>query len=303
MVRRLRYPRMSAFACLVTMLLALGRDMCLHAALENWPEILLAATLLGVACCFVLMSCRVVVDELGIRVGFLLSVRCVAWDEFAALGALCCNSRRMYLFGLYRGHADFIHLLHRAPRCGEWGFVAPMNRKLHDAVKDYCPYTVDLTPMPKAARPKGMRRLWRQAALSALILLPTAAVALATSALMIAYCAQKGPTTMILLGAAAMAAAGAFLGWRAYNTLITCPAIGEAGIAVGGGVYMPWEEIRFGYIERMGRMSGLFFLSQTLETVSKLGAPPVMCLSMPDTSTLLIAYLTYCPHAPKEERA
>jgi len=303
MVRRLRYPRMSAFACLVTMLLALGRDMCLGAGLLHGADTLLAATVAGVCCCFLLLSCRVVVDELGIRVGFLLSVRHAAWDELAALGALCCNSRRMYLFGLYRGHADFIHMLRRAPRCGEWGFVVPMNRKLRDAVKDYCPYTVDLTPAPKTAYPKGMRRLWRQAALSAVILLPPAGIALTTCGLMIARCVQTGPTALLLTGAAAMLAAGAFLLWRAVNTLMTCPAISESGVAVGSSVYIPWEDVRFGYIDRLGRMSGLFFLSQTVETVSRLGAAPVMCLSMPDTSTLLIAYLTYCPHAPKEERA
>jgi len=45
MVRRLRYPRMSAFACLVTMLLALGRDMCLGAGLLHGADTLLARLL------------------------------------------------------------------------------------------------------------------------------------------------------------------------------------------------------------------------------------------------------------------
>ena len=36
-----------------------------------------------------------------------------------------------------------------------------------------------------------------------------------------------------------------------------------------------------------------------LEDVNRRGAPPVVCLSMPDASTVVLAYLTYCPTAPQ----
>ena len=36
-----------------------------------------------------------------------------------------------------------------------------------------------------------------------------------------------------------------------------------------------------------------------LTELTRMGAPPVICMSMPDMQTVLLAYLTYCPHAPK----
>lgn len=299
MARRLRYPRMCALSCALTMLCALGRDACIDAQLLGWAQMLLLCTLLGLGCCFLLLSCRVVVDETGIRVGFLLRTRHAAWDELAALGALCCNSRRLCLYGLYRGNADFIHLLRLAPRCGEWGFVVPLNRKLADAVRYYCPYPVDLSPADKQPRPEGLRALWHQAALYALFMVPSAAAALLTGAQMLYHGAHQGASWWLAAGALAMLGVAALLLYRALNTFLTCPAISEAGVSIGRSVFLPWEEIRFGYVQRMGYMSSLFFLSRPLEEVTRLSAPPVMCLSMPDTSTLLIAYLTYCPHAPK----
>ena len=298
MVRALRYPRMCAFVCALTLVGALARDAALSAGLTGWPQMLLLATGLGILCCFVLMSCRITVDEMGIGVGFLLGMRHAAWDELASLGALCCNSRRPYLYGTYKGRSDFINLLHMAPRCGRWGFVAPMNSKLREAVKHYCPYPVDFTPIAWAARPKGMRVLWQQAALYALVMIPAALVALITSGMMLAYAAMEAAPLMVP-AAALMLAAGILLLRRTVTTFLTCPAISETGVSIGRGVYMAWEDVRFAYVRREAQMSGLFFLSRQIEEVSRLGAPPVLCLSMPDTSTLLLAYLTYCPHAPK----
>lgn len=303
MVRALRYPRLCKAACVLTLLCALGRDACVGAGQLGWAAMLLFATVLGLAACFCLMSCRIVVDEMGVGVGFLLGMRHIAWDEFAALGALCCNSRRTYLYGMYRGSADFIHMLHRAPRCGDWGFVAPLNRRLAGAIHDYCPYPVELTPPPRCKKPEGMRPLWHQAALYALVMFPAAAVAEATCVWMLSYGAQEGASFALTLGAAAMCAAGVLLARRAVNTFLTCPFISEAGVSVGRGLYMPWEDVRFAYVQRMGRVSGLFFLSCPVSEASRLSAPPVVCLSVPDTSTLLLAYLTYCPHAPKDMQA
>ena len=299
MVRSLRYPRMSVMACAATLLFAVGRDLCVGAGQDGWAQMLLFATVLGLAGCFTLMSCRITVDEMGIGVGFLLNMRYAGWDELASLGALCCNSHRMYLFGMYRGHAEFVYMLHEAPRCGPWGFVAPLNEKLAGAVKEYCPYPVDLTPIPKAKRPKGLRPLWHQAALYALIMIPAAALAFITCGAMIYAGVQEGASFWLALGAMALFAAGVLLVKRTVTTFLTCPAIDESGVSIGRGVYMRWEDIRFAYVHRIGQVSGLFFLSRELGEVSRLSAPPVLCLSMPDTSTLLLAYLTYCPHAPK----
>ena len=47
------------------------------------------------------------------------------------------------------------------------------------------------------------------------------------------------------------------------------------------------------------QVSGMFLLSQPLETAGRHGEQAVYCLSLPDTSTLLLAYLTYCPYAEK----
>ena len=304
MVRSLRYPYMSAVACASTVLIALGRDACLGAGYESLAQMLLFATVLGLGCCFVLMSCRIAIDEMGIGVGRLLSMRYATWDEFAVLGQLCCNSYRPYLYGMYRGHAEFVYLLHQAPRCGKWGFVAPLNAKLREAIARYCPYPVDLTPMQKNRRPKGMRPLWHQAALYALILIPSALFAFATCRAMIVYGVEEEASFFITAGAALVFAAGILLLQRAVTTFLTRPAISEEGVSVGRGVYIPWEDVHFGYIHRighrLGQISGLFFLSRELDEVARHGARPVMCLSMPDTSTVLLAYLTYCPHAPKE---
>ena len=93
LVRSLRYPYLCVLACALTILFALGRDTCLGAGYEGLAQMLLFATILGLGCCFVLMSCRIVVDEMGIGVGRLLSVRYTTWDEFAVLGQVACNSR------------------------------------------------------------------------------------------------------------------------------------------------------------------------------------------------------------------
>jgi len=70
-------------------------------------------------------------------------------------------------------------------------------------------------------------------------------------------------------------------------------------VRAGFGVYMAWEDVHFGYVHRRAQVSGMFLLSQPLETVGKRGQKAVCCLSLPDTSTLLLAYLTYCPYAEK----
>ena len=79
----------------------------------------------------------------------------------------------------------------------------------------------------------------------------------------------------------------------------TCPWINEEGVRAGVGVYMPWEDVHFGYVHRRAQVSGMFLLSQPLETAGRHGEQAVYCLSLPDTSTLLLAYLTYCPYAEK----
>ena len=300
MVRSLRYPRMCALACMLTLGFALGRDACVNSGYAEWGQALLFATLLGLACCFTLMSSRITVDELGIGVGFLLGMRYSSWDELAALGLLTCNSRRPYLYGMYHGCVDFVNLLHCAPRCGPWGFVAPLNAKLASAVRTYCPYPVDLSAPPAAKRPGGLRRLWHQSALYALAMIPAALLAFVTCAAMVVRGVMNGVTLPGTLAAAAMLTAGVLLVKRVYTTFMTCPAISEAGVAIGRGVYMAWEDVRFAYVHRFGKISGLFFLSRELQEVSCLSAPPIVCLSMPDTSTLLLAYLMYCPHAPKD---
>lgn len=300
MVRSLRYPYLSALACALTVLLALGRDICLGAGNEGAAQLLFLMTVLGLGCCFVLLSCRITVDEMGIGVGRLLSMRYAGWDELAALGLLACNSRRPYLYGMYAGHAEFVRLLHLAPHCGAWGFVAPLNARLAGAIGRYCPYPVDLTPIPEVKRPEGMRPLWHQAALLAAVLLPAAVFAFATGAAMVVYCVREGASLWVAAGAALVLAAGVLLARRAVTAALTCPAISETGVCIGRGVYMPWEDVRFAYVHRTGQLSGLFLLSRELAEVSRHGAQPVLCLSMPDTSTLLLAYLTYCPHAPRE---
>ena len=297
-----RYPRMSALCCLVTLTCALGRDACVSAGLHGWAQVLLCATVLGLLLSVALMSCRFVVDDAGVGVGFLMHMRRTDWEDVSALGALCCNSRRMYLYGLYGRSPDFLHMLHLAPRCGGWGFVVPLSRKLARAVQTFCPFEVDLTPVPRRRRPRGMRMLWHQAALYALGMLPAAALALITGGLMLirgARLDRVDAAIVLTLGAFAMCAAGLFLLCRVAVAFSVCPAYSDKGVCIGRGMYLPWEDVRFGYVHRVAQASGLFFLSAELEDVNRRGAPPVVCLSMPDASTVVLAYLTYCPTAPQ----
>ena len=302
MVRVRRYPRMSALLCAVTLACALLRDLCVSASLEGWARVLLCMTVLLLLMCFALMSCRFFVDEQGVGVGFLLRVHRADWEDLAALGLLQCNSRRRYLYGMYRGATDFLSLLHHAPRCGPWGFVGPANRRLLAAMCRYCPLEVDLSP-PKAKRREGrMRAQWHQAALYALAMLPAAAVAFATGWMMLAYAAVSVSLATVFgltLCAMLLWIAGLTLVYRVASTVATCPAFSEQGVCAGRGLYLPWEDVRFGYVHRVARISGMFLLSRAMEETGLRGAPPVLCLSMPDTSTLLLAYLTYCPHASR----
>lgn len=300
MTRVLRYPRLSALACLGTILCALLRDFCVGTSLHGWARVLLVATLALLALCVTLMSCRLFIDVDGIGVGFLLRVRRARWEDVASLGLLYCNSCRRYLYGMYCGSTDFINLLHRAPQCGPWGFVAPASGKLLRAVCTHCPFDIDLSPMPKHARAGRLRVQWHQAAFYGAVMLPTAAVAFLTGALMLLRASEIVPLSGVVgltLCAMALFGAGLMLLWRFISTLLTCPAFNETGICAGGGLYLPWREVRFGYVHRIAQVSGLFLLTQPLAAVQRRGAAPILCLSMPDTRTLLLAYLMYCPQA------
>lgn len=304
MTRTLRYPRLSAMVCALAIGCALLRDLCVSASLNGWARVLLIATLALLCCCFALLSCRFFVDEGGVGVGFLLRVRRTPWEDVASMGVLYCNSRRRYFYGMYRGSTDFLNLLHHAPNCGPWGFVTPANRRLVRAVCACCPFDVDLSPMPAYRREGRLRLQWHQAALYGLLMLPCAAIAFLTGALMLVRAAALTRLLSVVgltLGALALFGAGLLLLHRALNTAMTCPAFNERGICAGSGLYLPWEEVRFGYVHRVARISGMFLLSRPHEEVKDRGAPPILCLSMPDTSTLLLAYLTYCPFASRGE--
>lgn len=300
MTRVLRYPRLSAAACVAAVACALARDFCVSAALTGWAWVMLVATIALLALCVALLSCRFFVDEVGIGVGFMLRVRRTPWEDIASFGLLCCNSRRRYFYGMYHGATDFINLIHRAPQCGNWGFVVPVNRKLMRAISLYCPFDVDLSPVSRPKRSKRLRAQWHQAAIHSAIMLPAAGVAFVTGTLMMIQSAQSGRYSLSLpLLALALYLAGMTLLYRMTNTITTCPGFNEQGVCAGMGLYLPWEEVRFGYVHRLAQMSGLFLLSQPLEIVNKRGAPPILCLSMPDTTTMILAYLTYCPHTNK----
>lgn len=302
MTRVLRYPRMSALLCAMTIACALLRDVCVSASQDGWAQVLLIATAALLALCLTMMSCRFFVDHRGVGVGFLLRSRRVDWEEIASFGLLYCNSRRRYFYGMYRGRTDFLNLLHRAPYCGSWGFVVPVSDRLMRAVLMNCPIQVDISPMPAYKRTRRLRAQWHQAALHLLVLIPSAALAFLTGTLMLLQAAaltEFSTVAGLTLGAMALYGAGVTLLYRVFNTMMTCPGFNEAGVCAGRGLYIPWENVQFGYVHRVARMSGMFLLSQPLDVVTRRNAPPILCLSMPDTSTMLLAYLTYCPHADK----
>ena len=234
--------------------------------------------------------------------GFLLRVRRTPWQELASVGVLSCNSRRTYLYGLYQGSSGFLELLHRAPGCGNWGFVVPTSRRLISALLDLCPEEIDFAPAPRKRPVNPLRPLWHQAAMYTLLLIPGGALALFTGAMMLSRASEMTSAFSVVgltLAACGMFAAGLFLLYRALVAVTTCPWISEEGVRAGVGVYMPWEDVRFGYVHRRAQVSGMFLLSEPLEKAGKRGETAVYCLSLPDTSTLLLAYLTYCPYAEK----
>ena len=224
-----------------------------------------------------------------------------SWQDISALGVLYCNSKRRYLYGMYRGHSDFLNLLHRAPVCGPWGFVVPLGNTLLQAVCRHCPFEIDLSPLSVSKPESRLRVQWRYAALN-MLLLPVCALAFFSGAMLIPAAAQTNSFSVcfFLTGfASVLFIAGLSLISRALNIAATCPAFNESGIRAGAGLYLPWEDVRFGYVHRIAHMSGFYLLSRPHDDMKRRGAPPVLCLSMPDTSTLLLAYLTYCPHAEK----
>ena len=302
MTRVLRYPFLSAVCCLSALACAVARDICVGEGLAGWARVLLVMTFVLLGLCFTLLSCRFFVDEGGVGVGFLLRVRRTSWDDLASMGVLSCNSRRTYLYGLYHDSPGFLEMLHRAPGCGRWGFVVPTSRKLVRAVVAFCPQEIDFTPAPKTHSVNPLRPLWHQAAVYLLMLIPGAALAFFTGTMML-FRASELPGAFSVIGltlaACAMFAAGLFLLNRAAVYVTACPCINEEGVRAGFGMYMSWEDVHFGYVHRRAQVSGMFLLSQPLETVGKRGQKPVYCLSLPDTSTLLLAYLTYCPYAEK----
>lgn len=305
MTRVLRYPRLCALACVSALACAIGRDLCVSSQADGWARVLLVMTLVLLGVSLVLMSCRFFVEDTGVGVGFMLRVRRTSWQDLSSLGVLCCNSRRPYLYGLYRRSPDFLKLIHRAPSCGNWGFIVPLSRRVINAVLTRCPEEVDFSHIPRQKSGRPLRMLWHQAALYGVMLVPAAAVALLTGGMMLVRASEMASfvtVTGLTLGACALFAVGGFLLHRAVIAATLCPCISEEGVRAGIGMYMPWEEVRFGYVHRMGHVSGMFLLSQPLENAGKCCAPPIRCLSLPDSSTLLLAYLTYCPYAEKGER-
>lgn len=302
MVRALRYPRMFYTVCVLTVACALLRDACVSASLYGAALPLLVATIVLLLLCLVLMSCRFFVDARGVGVGFLFRVHRTKWEDVASFGVVSCNSRRRYFYGMYHNAADFLNMLHHAPSCGPWGFVVPVSKRLLAAVELYCPFEVNLSAVPRCKREGRMHPQWHHAALYTLTTLPAVAVAIATGTLMLHAAVQAnrtGTAVWMTLGALALFAAGLMLLRKLGNTLLTCPAFSEQGVCTGVGMYLPWEDVRFGYVHRIGKISGMYLLSQPLDAVKGRGTPPVICLSMPDTQTMLLAYLTYCPHASK----
>lgn len=300
MVRVLRYPRMFRMVCAASMVCALLRDACISASLDGWAQVLLISTSVLLLLCIALMSCRFFVDERGVGVGFLHHVRRTTWEDIAALGLLQCNSRRQYFYGMYRGSTDFLNMLHHAPHCGTWGFVVPISKKLKQAVCMYCPFELDVSPPPAHKRTQKLRPQWHHALLYALVMIPGALVALFTGSVMLLTAARTSRSSAVLwltLGALLLFYAGGALLYRLLSTVTICPAFNEHGVCAGLGLYLPWDTVHFGYVHRIGKISGMFLLSQPLDAVKQRGAPPIVCLSMPDTTTLLLAYLTYCPHA------
>lgn len=302
MTRVLRYPFLSVACCLSALACAVARDICVGEGLAGWARVLLVMTFVLLALCFMLLSCRFFVDEGGVGVGFLLHVRRTSWDDLASMGVLSCNSRRTYLYGLYHDSPGFLEMLHRAPGCGSWGFVVPTSRKLVRAVVALCPQEIDFTPAPKTHSVNPLRPLWHQAAVYLLMLIPGMALAFFTGTMMLLRASELNGAFSVIgltLAACTMFAAGLFLLNRAAVYVTACPCINEEGVRAGFGMYMSWEDVHFGYVHRRAQVSGMFLLSQPLETVGKCGQKPVYCLSLPDTSTLLLAYLTYCPYAEK----
>lgn len=302
MIRVLRYPRLCAVCCVGVLASAVARDLCVSGGLDGWARVLLVVTLALLAMSIALISCRFFVEDTGVGVGFLLRVQRTPWNELTSLGILCCNSRRTYLYGLYRDSPGFLQLLHHAPYCGMWGFVVPTSRRLISAVLSACPEEIDFSHIPQRRQKERLRILWHQAALYAVVMVPVSVVAFFTGALMLVNASRVSSFALVVgftLGACALFGAGGLLLYRVMISATTCTRFNEEGVRAGIGMYIPWEEVHFGYVHRMGHVSGMFLLSQPLENAGKRGQPPIRCLSLPDTSTLLLAYLTYCPHAEK----
>lgn len=302
MVRVLRYPRLSALACAGAFAAAIARDLSFGSALPGLSNALLMLTLLLLLAGLCLLSCRFIVDYEGVGVGFLFRVRRTAWPDLHALGTLCCNSRRIYLYGLYKTSPDFLHMLHRAPRCGSWGFIVPMSRRLASAISTFSAYEIDLFTGVHRRREKSMRPLRRHMLLQMAINLPLVIASLLSAAALLSRALVQEaffPCAAATLAAALLAYAALMLIYRTISSMQTCPYISEHGVSAGRGLYLSWDEVRFGYLHRPGRFSALYLLSEPLEKTTLSGGAPVCCLSMPDTSTLVLAYLTYCPHAQK----
>ena len=304
MVRVLRYPRLSALACVGAFGAAIVRDLCLGRELMGAAGVLLVLTLALLFAGLCLISCRFIIDSQGVGVGHLFSVRRTAWKDLYALGTLCCNSRRVYLYGLYKSSPDFLRMLHHAPRCGRWGFVVPMSKRLAAGVCAYSPFEIDLYTGIRRRREKGMRPVFHHVLLQLITSIPAAAASAMTAAALVHRalgqasffsCAALTLPAVLFFGIAAL------LLYRTAVSLQTCPHISENGISAGRGLYLTWDEVRFGYVHRMGRFSALYLLSEPLGQAEPASGAPVRCLSMPDTSTLVLAYLNYCPHAQKAQ--
>ena len=140
------------------------------------------------------------------------------------------------LYGLYQGSNGFLELLHRAPGCGSWGFVVPTSRRLISAVLDLCPETIDFAPAPRKHPVNPLRPLWRQAAMYMLLLIPGAALAFFTGAMMLLRASELAlPLSVVGLTLAAWSLGGWMLGMSSLY------AVGMVVVAA----HLAWQAWRF----------------------------------------------------------
>lgn len=311
MVSFCRFPRLFASFSVLTVALAISCDVLLLRGFVSVSHALLVFTVISLVITCALMCCRIFIDDNGVGVSTLFHRRRIHWSDFAAIGWMKCNGRRVYLYGMSMRHASFPRLIVRAPFCGPGRFVVPDSKKLRAALQRFCPFPPDYHFGEQKHVGGISSRVFVHAIVDACLLLPFGLLACYIGGQMTIRSFTSNLSWGDLIVGCVMSSVcvgvGAFLLHRTFTALFFAPSISQEGISVGResyGLSFLWGDVSDVWQMSAGLLSTLYVYNRTPPSgrvahkedgTATPAREPLSILSLADTRIVLLGIKSYFP--------